>query len=83
MNEKTKENQTMSILYFIGIIIVVLGHNGKNGGLQLFADWFPYYLFNVPFLIFLSGYLYKEKDEENVTSFFKRKFKKLLIPYYI
>ncbi|MGL6107502.1 acyltransferase family protein [Romboutsia sp.] len=73
-------NYQMLILQAIGIIIVVLGH---KGGLSLLTDWFPAYSFHMPLFIFISGYFYKKSSEENLFSFIKQKFNRLMIPYFI
>lgn len=81
---KEKSNKKMMIASFIGIIAVVLGHVGYN--IRVIAEVFPYYSFNIVLFIFISGYFYKPKYEENIwgkNGYFFKKIKKLVIPYYI
>lgn len=86
MKEKTKQktNKKMMILSFIGIIIVVLGHTGNS--FKLASDIFPYYSFHMALFIFISGYFYNPKNEENLfekNGYLIKKIKKMLIPYFI
>lgn len=63
---------------FIGIILVVFGHtefNETNLYLRKFI-----YSFHMPLFFFISGYLFKIK-EDNFKGYFINSFKSLLIPY--
>lgn len=71
------KNKEMSMLKSIGIILVVMTH-----GYQIFM-WFPPYAFHMALFIFISGYLYKDTWEENISGYLKRKFKKMIIPYFL
>lgn len=55
----------------IGIILVLMGHIQKVGGL---GDWI--YAFHMPLFIFISGMFFHDRQ-----GFFKRKAKSLLVPY--
>lgn len=76
-----RENKEFRILSAIGIILVVAGHLGFNvldvGGL------FPYYSFHVFLFLFVSGYFYREKAEDNIPGYILGKCRTLLVPYYI
>lgn len=79
---KEKEyNITFCILSGLAIIMIVAGHVGYDiltvGGL------FPYYSFHVPLFLFISGYFYREKEEDKPLSYFIKKIKRLLFPYFI
>ena len=81
---KQKSNKKMMILSFIGIIIVVLGHTGN--AFKLASDIFPYYSFHMALFVFISGYFYNNKYENNVfgkDGYIIKKVKKMLIPYFI
>ena len=80
--EKEKAyNVTFGILSALAIIMIVAGHVGYDiltvGGL------FPYYSFHVPLFLFISGYFYREEEEEHPLLYIKKKAKRLLLPYFI
>lgn len=83
--EKTRETApyhiAFGILSALAILMVVAGHAGYDiltvGGL------FPYYSFHVPLFMFISGYFYREGEEENPLFYLKKKAKRLLMPYFV
>lgn len=79
MNEKQMSN-TFRIFSAICIILVVAGHADFHifdlGGM------FPYYSFHVTAFLFISGYFYREESENNILMYIKRKFQKLMLPYF-
>lgn len=84
--EKTKNNTPNRIYNYklgylraIGIILVVLGHVG-NGGVNILFDWFSPYSFHIPLLIFASGYFFDNASK--VFTYIKKRFRRLVIPYY-
>ncbi|MCH5296139.1 MAG: acyltransferase family protein [Ruminococcus sp.] len=70
------------VLSAIGIIIIVSGHC-YHGALDLAYDWFPTYSFNLSLFVFISGYFYKDKYEDNVLKYIWKRVKRLLIPAYL
>lgn len=74
-------NITFGILSALAIIMIVAGHIGYDiltvGGL------FPYYSFHVQLFLFISGYFYREEEEEHPLLYIKKKAKRLLLPYFI
>ena len=81
---KQKTNKKMMILSFLGIIRVVLGHTGNS--FKLASDFFPYYSFHMALFIFISGYFYNPKNEENIfgkDGYIVKKIKKMIIPYFL
>ena len=74
-------NPTFRILSALAIIFVVAGH--ADFGIFDIAGMFPYYSFHVGIFAFISGYFYKEKNEENIINYIKKKVWHLLVPYYI
>ena len=69
----------VDVMLFWGILFVVMGHN-----YQLNWFFFPAYTFHMAFFFFISGYLFtiRETIKEKV-SFFWKKIKKQLIPYFL
>lgn len=45
------------------------------------GDLFPYYSFHVPLFMFISGYFYKESEEQHPFCYVKKKVCRLLVPY--
>ena len=80
MREK-EYNMTFCVLSSLAIIMVVAGHIGYN--IMTVGDLFPYYSFHVPLFMFISGYFYKESDEEHPFLYIKKKVYRLLVPYLI
>lgn len=74
-------NMTFCILSGIAIIMIVAGHVGYN--ILTVGDLFPYYSFHVPLFLFISGYFYKDTEEEHPLVYCKKKIKRLLVPYFI
>ncbi|MDD6811537.1 MAG: acyltransferase family protein [Lachnospiraceae bacterium] len=74
-------NMTFCILSGIAIIMIVAGHVGYN--ILTVGDLFPYYSFHVPLFLFISGYFYKDTEEEHPLAYCKKKMKRLLVPYFI
>lgn len=70
------------ILYCVGVVMVCCGHT-SGGGISLLADWFPYYSFHLALFAFASGYFYKQKYEENIYAYVRRKAKNLILPMYM
>ena len=80
----TKSNTKMLYLSAFGILFVVLGHiAGRGAGMLTFDQFFGYYSFHMPLFLFISGYFYREKSEENPFLFLAKKAQKLLIPYFL
>lgn len=74
-------NAAFGILSALAIIMVVAGHLGYN--ILTVGDLFPYYSFHVPLFMFISGYFYREEEQERPFSYIKRKARRLLLPYFI
>lgn len=74
---KNKSNKQFMILSVIGIIVMLMCH--------LAGEYFKY-LKAFPFIVifvFISGYFYKEENEDNLGKYIWYKFKKLMIPFFI
>lgn len=74
-------NRTFGILSSLAIIMVVAGHTGYN--ILTVGDLFPYYSFHVPLFMFISGYFYRESEEECPLAYIKKKVLRLLLPYFL
>ena len=74
-------NTAFGILSALAIVMVVAGHLGYN--ILTVGDLFPYYSFHVPLFMFISGYFYKQEEQERPFSYIKRKARRLLLPYFI
>lgn len=81
MTETKEFNMTFGILSALAIIMVVAGHIGYN--IMTVGDLFPYYSFHVPLFMFISGYFYRESEEEHPLYYIKKKICRLLVPYLI
>lgn len=74
MKTKVKSNEQFMVLSVIGIIVVVFCHMPSG-----FIKIFPF----ITLFVFISGYFYKEQNEENLGRYIYYKFKKLIIPFLI
>ena len=74
---KTKTNKQFMMLSVIGIIIMITCH--LAGEYYKYIKFFPFIII----FIFISGYFYNEKHEENIKQYIWKKFKKLMIPFFI
>lgn len=75
-------NLQFKLLSVIGIIIIVAGHC-YSGGFSLAYEWFPIYSFQLTMFAFISGYFYKQKNEDGVLSYIWKRFTRLVIPAYL
>ena len=75
-----KINPSFRILSAFAIIFVVAGH--ADFGVFDIAGLFPYYSFHVGVFAFVSGYFYKDENEQNIKKYIAKKVKHLLLPYY-
>lgn len=74
-------NAAFGILSAFAIVMVAAGHLGYN--ILTVGDLFPYYSFHVPLFMFISGYFYKEEEQERPVAYIKKKARRLLLPYFI
>lgn len=74
-------NAAFGILSALAIIMVVAGHLGY--GILSVGELFPYYSFHVPLFMFISGYFYREEEQERPFHYIKKKACRLLVPYFI
>lgn len=62
----------------LGIILVVLGHAPLPSDIKAFI-----YSFHMPLFFFLSGFVFSTKKYYNFFDFFKNRFSRLIIPYFL
>ena len=56
----------MCILSVIGICFVLLGHLRNDlSASGTFYGWFPYYSFHMPLFLFVSGYFFRQPDDQS------------------
>ncbi len=79
--QKDQYNLTFCILSALTIIMVVAGHCGYH--ILTVGELFPYYSFHVPLFMFISGYFYKDSEEEKPLNYVKKKLRRLILPYMI
>lgn len=79
--KKAPYNVTFGILSALAIMMIVAGHAGYD--ILTVGGMFPYYSFHVPLFMFISGYFYREEEEEQPRLYLKKKVKRLLVPYLI
>lgn len=80
-NDVQQLNMTFCILSALAIIMVVAGHLGYS--IMTLGELFPYYSFHIPLFMFISGYFYRESEEEHPIHYIKKKVVRLLVPYSI
>ncbi len=78
---KDSYNVTFGILSALAIVMIVAGHLGYD--IMTVGGLFPYYSFHVPLFLFISGYFYREEEEEHPFHYIKKKAERLLLPYFI
>lgn len=62
----------------IGILCVIIGHSSYGGGLPNIILGFY-----MPLFFLVSGYVFKEKENDSLETILKKKTKQLLIPYIV
>lgn len=98
MDKNNKRISYITLLQFIGIVLVILGHATRI--FYLPGGWYYHqpdissnlfnaltriiYTFHMPLFVFLSGYLCERTLSKNasVTNFIQRRFQRLLIPFF-
>ena len=79
---KSKRLEYIDIARGIAIILIVLGHTITYSQ-NCRIIYKIIYSFHVALFFIISGYTYKIKKEESFLIFFKRKFTRIMVPYYI
>lgn len=76
---KSTRDYSISLIRIISLLMIIICHIMQHEEYVL-AWWF-----NVGVQIFLciSGFLYGQKNVNEITEFYKKRFSKILIPYYV
>jgi len=77
--EKKKKQINISLLRLFSTIIIFVFHILLATSVNYAKGFFPFY-FGVPIFLFISGYLYSNKDITNVKQFYKNNLIKILKP---
>ena len=73
------KNIAISYIRLIAMILIVICHF-----LQFYGYKLAFYLnIGVQLFFIISGYLYGNKDIDNIVPFLKKRFRKILVPYWI
>lgn len=78
MTTSANRYEYIDIAKGIGILLVVWAHILLVGWTHRFI-----YAFHMPLFFFISGYLFKRDKYNSFKDFFKKRFKRLIIPYLI
>ncbi len=81
MKKETAVNRQFRILSAIAMILVVMGH--VDEGMLTIGGLFPYYSFHIALFLFISGYFYHPREEEQIGAYLKRKARSLLLVYFV
>ncbi|MCM1164145.1 MAG: acyltransferase [Muribaculaceae bacterium] len=77
--------ETVDVARGIAIVLVVIGHfnmDGMPSGLEAVKDFI--YLFHMPLFMMMSGFLLAATwRDEPYGKFLSRKFKRLMVPYFV
>lgn len=76
LNDMTQHDHSISIAKGLLIILMVIGHSGCPETLN---HWI--YLFHMPAFFFISGYLFKIKNTDNLRHYTAKKIKTLWWPF--
>lgn len=80
MKEQKKYNTTFGILAALAMVMIVAGH--ADCRILTVGELFPYYSFHVPLFMFISGYFYREEEEQTPLVYIGKKVRRLLVPYF-
>lgn len=87
---KKEKINTITWAYFIGVVLVIVGHSYQRGNLSypcvIRETVLFIYMFHMPLFFFLSGFLFyysKGEGEWDRVAWIKNKCKLLLIPYIV
>lgn len=85
-----RDNKLMTMLSIWGIVLVVLGHSGFEETIiqqKLYGIHSWIYSFHMPLFFMVSGYLFSLTNSDfksiDYAAFMKKKFIRLLIPYFV
>lgn len=79
-HNENNRNYGIEFLQCIGIMLVVSGH---VGGIDILTEWFPVYSYHMPLWFFISGLLYKTKQETSYGKSIRHKIYKFFGTYFL
>lgn len=82
--EKQKVNNYFNVIYFISIMLIIIGHIDDGNTRTIFGfDLLPIYSFHVVIFMFCSGYFFINNQKLTKLEIIKKKAKKILIPLFL
>ena len=81
MQTQKHTNRQFALLSAIAMVLVVVGHVDEQ--LLTINGLFPYYSFHIALFLFISGYFYREDQEEHLPAYLLKKARHLLLPYFL
>ena len=84
ISEHKEINYTFKLLSAFTMILILVGHidNGAAGFSGPY-DLFKPYAYHVAVFVFISGYFYSTRYEDNVLPYFGKKTLRLMVPLYL
>ena len=76
-----QRDEQFTILSALAMLLVILGH--INWDILGKSPLLPYYSYHVMIFVFISGYFFKPEATDKMLEYIWRKFKKLMVPYFI
>jgi len=80
VNQNTGRNYCISILRVLGMLFIILCHIASWLDIAFLEQFFNY---GVYIFLFISGFLYANKEINSPSEWFLTRVKKLLIPFYL
>ena len=80
VNQNTGRNYCISILRVLGMLFIILCHIASWLDIAFLEQFFNY---GVYIFLFISGFLYANKEINSPSKWFLTRVKKLLIPFYL
>ena len=85
-SKETKINYDFKLLYFFGLVLVVIGHvsfgiDSCANVVSPFTSWI--YTFHLGIFAFASGYFFKDESADKPHLYILKKAKRLLLPLFI
>ncbi len=80
--DSNKRLHYVDIARGIAMFLIVLGHSISLNSTHSFPIYRIIYFINVPIFFVLSGYMFKIKERESFFDFIKKKFLRIMLPYF-
>lgn len=82
-DKQTKRLKYIDIARGFAMLIIVLSHAVMPSDGPSYAVYRFLFFINVPIFFVLSGYLFRIKEGETFLEFFKNKFIRIMLPYFV